>query len=62
MPRQVASAVRGSVLRNRVIELGKDLLDRVEIGRVARQKDQLGARGRCRRIHLRRARLEERPI
>ena len=43
MPRQVASGVRGSVLRNRVIELGKHLLDRVEIGRVARQEEQLGA-------------------
>ena len=43
MPRQVVSVVRGSVLRSRGLELGKDLLDRVEVGRVARQKEQLGA-------------------
>ena len=28
MPRQVASIVRGSVLREQRLELGKDLLDR----------------------------------
>jgi hypothetical protein len=27
------------------LELGKDLLDRIEIGRVARQEEQLGAGG-----------------
>ena len=43
MPRQVCSVVRGSVFAQQGLKLGKDLLDRVEIGRVARQEEQLGA-------------------
>ena len=42
MPRQVASIVRGSVLCSRVLSLAEDRLDRIEIGRVARQEEQLG--------------------
>ena len=45
MPRQVVSIVRGSVLRHRVLQLGKDLLDRIQVGRVAGQEEQLGAGG-----------------
>ena len=45
MPRQVASIVRGSVLCSRVLSLAEDRLDRIEIGRVARQEEQLGAGG-----------------
>ena len=45
MPRQVASTVRSSAFRSRVFELGEDLLDRVEVGRVGRQEEQLGAGG-----------------
>ena len=43
MPRQVASVVRGSVLRSRVLSLAKTCLDRVEVGRITRQEEQLGA-------------------
>ena len=39
MPRQVASIVRGSVLRSKVLSLAKTC----EIGRVAWQEEQLGA-------------------
>ena len=51
MPRQVASIVRGSVLRSKGFELGEDLLDRIEIGRVARQEEQLGTGGADRAAH-----------
>jgi hypothetical protein len=45
MPRQVVSIVRGVNFRNRGLQLGKDLFDRIEVGRVAGQEEQLGAGG-----------------
>jgi hypothetical protein len=49
---EIADAAPGGLDRARVgfaqqgLELGEDLLDRIEIGRVARQVEQLGARRR----------------
>jgi hypothetical protein len=43
MPRQVASIVRGSGFAQQGLELGEDLIDRIEIGRVAGQEEQVGA-------------------
>ena len=42
MPRQVASGGARVGFAQQGLELGEDLLDRVEVGRVARQEEQLG--------------------
>ncbi len=51
MAEQVADAAPGGLDGARIgfaqqgLELGKDLFDRIEIGRVTRQEEQLGAGG-----------------
>ncbi len=45
MPRQVASVVRGSVLRSRVLSLAKTCSIGLRSGELARQEEQLGASG-----------------
>ena len=42
---QVASTVRSAAFRSSSLELGEDLLDRVEVGAVGRQEEELGAGG-----------------
>jgi hypothetical protein len=43
--RQTVSVVRSLALRSRVLSLAKDLFDRVEVGAVGRQEQELGAGG-----------------
>jgi hypothetical protein len=43
MRRQVASTVRSAAFFEERLELGEELLDRVEVGAVGRQEEQLGA-------------------
>jgi hypothetical protein len=40
---QVASTLRSAALRSKCLELGEDLLDRIEVGTIGRQEEQLGA-------------------
>ena len=40
---RVASTVRSAALRKQRLELCEDLLDRIEVGTVGRQEEQLGA-------------------
>ena len=51
MPCQVASIVRGSVLRSRVLSLAKTCSIGIEVGRVTRQEEQLGAGGADQAAH-----------
>ena len=43
MAAQTASRLRAAALRKQVLELGEDLLDGVQVGRVFGQEEQLGA-------------------
>ena len=51
MRRHVASIVRGGFAQQG-LELGEDLLDGIEVGRVGRQEEELGAGGGWRRGRL----------
>ncbi len=43
MAEQIASTVRAAAFRRQVFELGEDLFDRVQVGRVFGQEEELGA-------------------